>query len=71
MHRLHWKKLCSQLFYQSYPYIEYIIIDGASADGTVNIISKYADKLSYWLSEQDKGIYDAMNKALEVATGDF
>lgn len=59
------------VFHQSYPYIEYIIIDGASADGTVNIISKYADKLSYWLSEQDKGIYDAMNKALKVATGDF
>lgn len=65
------EKTMQSVFHQNYPYIEYIIIDGASTDGTVNIISKYAEKLSYWLSEQDKGIYDAMNKALEVATGDF
>lgn len=56
---------------QSYPNIEYIIIDGGSTDGSVDIIKKYADRLFYWVSEPDKGIYDAMNKATSVATGDF
>jgi glycosyltransferase involved in cell wall biosynthesis len=55
----------------SYPNIEYIIIDGASKDGTVDIIRKYADRLSCWVSEPDKGIYDAMNKGIEMATGDW
>lgn len=52
---------------QTYPNIEYIIIDGGSADGTVDIIEKYVDRISYWVSEPDKGIYDAMNKGLKVA----
>ena len=56
---------------QTYLNIEYIIIDGGSTDGTVNVIKKYADKIAYWVSESDKGIYDAMNKALSMATGDF
>ncbi|MDL2265619.1 glycosyltransferase [Parabacteroides sp. OttesenSCG-928-G07] len=56
---------------QSYPHIEYIIIDGASTDGTVDIIRKYASKISYWISEPDKGLYDAMNKGLQAATGDY
>ena len=46
---------------QTYLNIEYIIIDGGSTDGTVNVIKKYADKIAYLVCEPDKGIYDAMN----------
>lgn len=56
---------------QSYPHIEYIIIDGASTDHTVDIIKQYASGITYWVSEPDKGIYDAMNKGLQKATGDY
>lgn len=56
---------------QTYPNIEYIIIDGESTDGTVDVIKKYADRIAYWVSEPDKGIYDAMNKGIKVALGDF
>ncbi len=54
---------------QSYKNIEYIIIDGGSTDGTVDIIKKYEDNIDYWISEKDDGIYDAMNKGLKVSTG--
>lgn len=56
---------------QSYPAIEYIIIDGASTDGTVDIIRQYASGIATWVSEPDKGLYDAMNKGLKRATGDY
>ncbi len=56
---------------QTYPNIEYIIIDGGSTDGTVDIIKKYEDKIAYWVSEPDKGIYDAMNKGIARANGSF
>jgi len=56
---------------QTYPKIEYIIIDGKSTDGTLDIIKKYKSKVSKILSEPDKGIYDAMNKGLAIATGDY
>ncbi|MCC8154007.1 MAG: glycosyltransferase [Tannerellaceae bacterium] len=56
---------------QSYPGIEYIIIDGGSTDGTREIIQKYKDRITSWVSEPDKGIYDAMNKGLARATGDY
>lgn len=54
---------------QTYTNLEYIVIDGGSTDGTVDIIQKYADKIDYWHSEKDAGIYDAMNKGLQKATG--
>lgn len=56
---------------QTYPRIEYIVIDGASTDGTLDAISQHRDKLALLISEPDKGIYDAMNKGLAAATGDY
>lgn len=56
---------------QTYSNIEYIIIDGGSTDGTIDIIKRYDDKITYWQSEPDNGIYDAMNKGLKQASGDF
>lgn len=56
---------------QTYPNIEYIVIDGGSTDGTVDIIKKYADKIAYWVSEPDKGLYNAMNKGVEHSTGEW
>lgn len=56
---------------QQYPNLEYIIIDGASKDGTQAIIERYSTCLAYWHSKPDRGIYDAMNQGLAVATGDL
>lgn len=56
---------------QTYEDIEYIVIDGASADGTQQIIKKYADYISYYISEKDEGLYYAMNKGIESATGEI
>lgn len=56
---------------QTYKNIEYIIIDGGSTDGTLDIIKKYESKIAKWISEPDKGIYDAMNKGIQLATGDW
>lgn len=54
---------------QTYGNVEYIIIDGGSSDETLDIIKKYDDKIDYWVSERDEGIYDAMNKGTKMASG--
>ncbi|GGE59353.1 glycosyltransferase involved in cell wall biosynthesis [Pedobacter psychrotolerans] len=56
---------------QTYKNIEYIIVDGKSTDGTLAVIAKYKERISRIISEPDKGIYDAMNKGLALATGDY
>ena len=55
---------------QNYPDIEHIVIDGASTDNTLGIIKQYEDRIAVLVSEPDNGIYDAMNKGIELATGD-
>ncbi|MGE7773394.1 glycosyltransferase family 2 protein [Chitinophaga sp. NPDC101104] len=54
---------------QSFPDVEHIILDGASTDGTIEILKKYNDQIAYWKSEADGGVYDAMNKAVQYAQG--
>ena len=56
---------------QSYRNIEFIVIDGNSSDGTQDIVRKYEAHIAYWISEPDKGLYDAMNKGMQKATGDY
>ena len=56
---------------QSYKNYEHIIIDGNSTDNTVNIIKKHEEKITYWMSESDEGLYDAMNKGIKKSTGDI
>ncbi|MCQ2199417.1 MAG: glycosyltransferase [Paludibacteraceae bacterium] len=56
---------------QNYDNLEYVIIDGGSSDNTVSIIKSHADRISYWTSGKDGGIYFGMNKGIEAATGDY
>lgn len=55
---------------QTYPHIEYIIVDGASTDGTPAIVAQYRNRIDRFISEPDQGLYDAMNKGVRLATGD-
>ena len=56
---------------QTYKNFEYIVIDGGSTDGSIDVIKKYADRIDYWQSEPDKGIYNAMNKGVVQANGEY
>ena len=56
---------------QTYSDIEYVVIDGGSKDGTVNVIKEHSHRISFWISEPDKGIFDAMNKSLGYVTGKY
>ena len=56
---------------QNYPNLEYIVIDGGSTDETVDVIRKYEDRISYWISEKDRGQVHALNKGIEKTTGDI
>lgn len=59
------------VFSQRYKNIEYVIIDGKSTDNTVSLINNYREKIGYFVSEKDNGLYDAMNKGIQAATGDI
>ena len=67
----HIERTLKSVIQQTYPHIEYLIIDGASTDGTLAIVEKYRHAITTLISEKDKGIYDAMNKGLQRATGDY
>ncbi|SEW52419.1 glycosyltransferase family 2 protein [Chitinophaga arvensicola] len=56
---------------QTYPHIEYVIVDGASKDNTMEVIGKYRSRIATVISEKDNGLYDAMNKGMQLATGDY
>jgi len=65
------QKTISSLIGQTFADCEYIVIDGGSSDGSIDVIKKYANRISYWVSEPDQGIYNAMNKGISVANGEL
>jgi len=68
--REHLQNCFESVFSQTYSDIEYIVVDGGSTDGTIDVIKKYSSKITTWISEPDRGIYDALNKGILMATGD-
>ncbi|NGP75942.1 glycosyltransferase [Balneolaceae bacterium YR4-1] len=65
------KKTIESVLNQTFSDFEYIIIDGASEDGSLETIKQFSDRISYWVSEPDKGIYNAMNKGIKKAKGEY
>jgi glycosyltransferase involved in cell wall biosynthesis len=65
------EKTIQSILNQTYDNVEYIVIDGGSTDRTLDIIKKYEDKIDYWISEKDSGIYDAMNKGIKLSQGNY
>ena len=65
------KKTVPSVLNQTYPNIEYIIIDGGSTDGSNDYLIQYADKFAYKVSEKDNGIFNAQNKGIKNSTGDY
>jgi glycosyltransferase involved in cell wall biosynthesis len=65
------EKTVQSVIAQTYPHVQYIVIDGASTDGSIGVIKKYESNITDWLSEKDTGIYNAMNKGAERADGEW
>lgn len=65
------EKCVASVLGQTYGNIEYVVIDGGSTDGTLDILARYRDRIDYLVSEPDRGLYHAMNKGIQAATGDF
>jgi glycosyltransferase involved in cell wall biosynthesis len=65
------EKTCLSIVTQTYQDFEWIIIDGASKDNSAEIIKNYSNKTAYWISEPDAGVYHAMNKGINVSTGEY
>jgi glycosyltransferase involved in cell wall biosynthesis len=65
------RKTIESVVSQTFTCFEYIVIDGASTDGSVDVIKQFANKITYWVSEPDKGIYNAMNKGILKANGEY
>jgi glycosyltransferase involved in cell wall biosynthesis len=67
----HLEQAITSVLEQEYPNTEYVVVDGGSGDRTLDILRKYSDRIEYWVSEPDRGIYDAMNKGLRLANGEL
>jgi len=65
------ERTMASIFSQTFTDYEYIVIDGGSADGSRQLIERFADKIDHWVSEKDAGVYNAMNKGIEKATGEY
>ena len=65
------EKTIQSVLSQTYGNVEYIVVDGRSTDGTVDVIKKYEQEIDIWVSEPDEGIYDAMNKGIKMASGEW
>ncbi|MCH5306823.1 MAG: glycosyltransferase [Prevotella sp.] len=65
------RRTIESVIHQTFQDFEYIVIDGGSTDGSADILKEYDEHITYWVSEQDKGVYNAMNKGIRKATGDY
>ncbi len=59
------------VLHQTYSPVEYIVVDGGSQDGTVELLERYSDRIDYWVSERDEGVFDAMNKGVRLSRGEI
>jgi len=67
----HLKETIESVLAQTWPHLEYLVVDGGSTDSSMEIIKKYEERINRWVSEPDKGTFDAMNKAVGMARGEF